>query len=175
MPSMRSTGDCFGNALVESFWCRVQVELLDRCRWRARRELANALLEHLEIFHDQHPMGALGWLTLAEFEDQAAITVAAIPAIRLHWSRDTRASIRPGRSGTLLRLGVLPNAVKAESEEKSTCTDAKDGYCQGGSESVSISRSSGISCSTTSGGISSLQEAHLPDTSTSWGACSTIH
>src|SRR5207248_1012769 len=49
LPSMGSIGDCFDNAVVESFWARMQVELLDRRRWRTRIELANAIFEHLEI------------------------------------------------------------------------------------------------------------------------------
>jgi hypothetical protein len=36
---MGSVGHCFGNALIESFWSRMQVELLDRKRWNTRVEL----------------------------------------------------------------------------------------------------------------------------------------
>ena len=69
LPSMGSVGDCFDNALMEAFWSRVQVELLDRQRWRTRVELANALFEHLEIFHNrQRRHSALGMLTPVEFE-----------------------------------------------------------------------------------------------------------
>ena len=32
VPSMGSIGDCFDNAVIESFWSRLQVELLDRKR-----------------------------------------------------------------------------------------------------------------------------------------------
>ena len=49
VPSMGTVGDCFDNALMESFWARMQVELLDRRRWRTRIELANAIFEYLEI------------------------------------------------------------------------------------------------------------------------------
>ena len=48
---MGSVGDCFDNAVIESFWSRMQVEPLDRRRWRTRVELANAIFEYLEIFH----------------------------------------------------------------------------------------------------------------------------
>ena len=41
---MGSIGDCYDNAVIESFWARMQVELLDRQRWRTRIELANAVL-----------------------------------------------------------------------------------------------------------------------------------
>ena len=53
LPSMGSVGDCFDNAVIESFWSRMQVELLDRQRWRTRVELANAIFEYLEIFHNR--------------------------------------------------------------------------------------------------------------------------
>jgi len=53
VPSMGSVGDCFDNALMESFWARMQVELLNRRRWRTRIELANAIFEYLEIFHNR--------------------------------------------------------------------------------------------------------------------------
>ena len=39
--------------MVESFWSRMQTELLDRRRWKTRIELANAIFDHLEIFHNR--------------------------------------------------------------------------------------------------------------------------
>ncbi len=69
LPSMGSVGDCFDNAMVESFWSRMQVELLDRKRWHTRIELANAIFEYLEIWHNrQRRHTALGMLTPIEFE-----------------------------------------------------------------------------------------------------------
>jgi len=69
MPSMGSVGSCFDNAMIESFWSRMQVELLDRQVWRTRVELANAIFEYLEIFHNrQRRHSALGMLTPVEFE-----------------------------------------------------------------------------------------------------------
>ena len=66
---MGSVGDCYDNAMMESFWSRVQVELLDRRRWRTRLELANALFEYLEVFHNrQRRHSSLGMLTPVEFE-----------------------------------------------------------------------------------------------------------
>jgi transposase InsO family protein len=44
VPSMGSVGACSDNAMIESFWSRMQVELLNRRRWRTRLELANAIL-----------------------------------------------------------------------------------------------------------------------------------
>ncbi len=69
LPSMGSVGDCFDNAVMEAFWSRVQVELLDRKRWSTRVELANAMFEYLEIFHNRKRRhSSLGMLTPVEFE-----------------------------------------------------------------------------------------------------------
>lgn len=69
LPSMGSIGDCYDNAMIESFWARMQVELLNRKRWRTRVELANAIFEYLEIFHNrQRRHSALGMHTPIEYE-----------------------------------------------------------------------------------------------------------
>jgi transposase InsO family protein len=63
VPSMGSIGDCY-DAMIESFCGRVQVELLNRQRWRTRIDLANALFEYLEIFRNRRRRhSALGMLT----------------------------------------------------------------------------------------------------------------
>ncbi len=69
VPSMGTVGDCFDNALMEAFWARLQVELLDRRKWRTRIELANAIFEYLEVFHNrQRRHTALDMLTPIEYE-----------------------------------------------------------------------------------------------------------
>jgi transposase InsO family protein len=78
LPSMGSVGDCFDNAVIESFWSRMQVELLDRKRWSTRVELATAIFEYLEIFHNrQRRHSALGMLTPVEFEARHTNSSAA--------------------------------------------------------------------------------------------------
>jgi len=77
VPSMGSIGDCYDNAMIESFWSRMQVELLDRQTWRTRVELANAIFEYLEIFHNrQRRHSALGMLTPIDFEARQLTVVA---------------------------------------------------------------------------------------------------
>ncbi len=69
LPSMGTVGDCYDNAMMEAFWSRMQVELLDTCRWRTRIELANAIFEYIEIFHNRRRRhSSLGMLTPIEFE-----------------------------------------------------------------------------------------------------------
>ena len=73
LPSMGAVGDCYDNAMIESFWSRMQVELLDRKRWETRVELANAIFEYLEIFHNRKRRhSSLGILTPIEYELQQA-------------------------------------------------------------------------------------------------------
>ncbi len=56
----------------------MQVELIDGKRWRTRVELANAIFEYLEIFHNrQRRQSALGMLTPVEFEAVDQPTTAA--------------------------------------------------------------------------------------------------
>ena len=77
VPSMGSVGDCFDNSMIEAFWSRMQVELLDRQSWRTRIELANAIFEYLEIWHNRRRRhSALGWVSPLEFENQSKIVVA---------------------------------------------------------------------------------------------------
>jgi putative transposase len=53
MPSFGSVGDGLDNAMMESFWSSMQIELLNRKKWKTRVELANAIFEYIEIFHNR--------------------------------------------------------------------------------------------------------------------------
>jgi putative transposase len=81
LSSMGAVGTCFDNALMESFWSRVQVELLDRQVWSTRLELATALFEYLELFHNrQRRHSSLGMLTPMEFEARQTLAVTSTVA-----------------------------------------------------------------------------------------------
>lgn len=67
---MGSVGGCYGNAMIESFWSRMQIELLDQHRWRTRIELANAIFEYMDVWHyRQRRHGSIGMLTPIQFEN----------------------------------------------------------------------------------------------------------
>jgi putative transposase len=69
VPSMGTVGDAFDNAVIESFWARLQTELLNRKKWKTRVELSTALFDYLEIFHNRNRRhSSLGMLTPIEFE-----------------------------------------------------------------------------------------------------------
>jgi putative transposase len=68
-PSMGAVGSAYDNALMESFWARVQVELLNRRRWKTRIELAYAIHDYIELWHNtRRRHSSLGMLTPTEAE-----------------------------------------------------------------------------------------------------------
>jgi putative transposase len=50
--SMGSVGDCYDNAMMESFWGTMQMELLDSRTWETRDRLANAIFEWIECWYN---------------------------------------------------------------------------------------------------------------------------
>jgi putative transposase len=83
VPSMGSVGDCDDNAMIEAFWSRMQVELLDRHRWHTRVELANPIFAYLELFHNRtRRHSSLGRLTRESSSRHSPWH--EFPATRLH-------------------------------------------------------------------------------------------
>lgn len=69
-PSVGAVGAPFDNAMVEAFWARMQVELLNRRRWKTRVELASAIHDYIEIWHNtRRRHSALNMLTPSEYEN----------------------------------------------------------------------------------------------------------
>jgi len=52
LASMGTIGDCYDNAMMESFWGTMQLELLDSTTWETRDELANAIFEWIECWYN---------------------------------------------------------------------------------------------------------------------------
>ena len=50
--SMGTVGDCYDNAMMESAWGTMQLELLDTRIWETREELANAIFEWIECWYN---------------------------------------------------------------------------------------------------------------------------
>ncbi|MFF1613002.1 transposase [Amycolatopsis sp. NPDC058278] len=48
LASMGTVGDCYDNAMMESFWGTLHLELLDSRTWKTRDELANEIFEWIE-------------------------------------------------------------------------------------------------------------------------------
>jgi putative transposase len=68
-PSMGSAGDCFDNAMAESFFATLECELLDRCQFKTRAEARLAVFEYIEGWYNPHRLhSALGYLSPVNFE-----------------------------------------------------------------------------------------------------------
>jgi putative transposase len=68
--SMGTPGDCYDNAPMESFWGSMQIELLNRQKWRTHLELAIAIADYIENFYNpSRRHSSIGYLTPNEFED----------------------------------------------------------------------------------------------------------
>jgi len=77
-PSMGSVGDCYDNALAESFFATLECELLDREVFRTQGAARLAVFDFIEGWYNPHRRhSALGQISPREFE-------------RRHW-----ASIKP--------------------------------------------------------------------------------
>jgi putative transposase len=67
--SMGSVGDCYDNALAESFFATLECELLARTAFRTHAEARTALFDYIEIFyHRQRRHSTLGYLSPEGFE-----------------------------------------------------------------------------------------------------------
>ena len=53
-PSTGSVGDCFDNAMCESFFATLECELLDRRRFRAQAEARMAIFDFIEGWYNPH-------------------------------------------------------------------------------------------------------------------------
>ena len=56
--------------MSDGLWSAMQIELLNRRRWKTRVELANAIFDYIAIFHNrQRRHSALGYRTPTEYEN----------------------------------------------------------------------------------------------------------
>ncbi len=74
--SMSRKGDCWDNAVVESFFGTLKQELVHRCDFETRAEAKAAIFEYIEVFYNRWRRHSyLGYMSPAEFE-AAAVTAA---------------------------------------------------------------------------------------------------
>jgi putative transposase len=70
--SMGSRGDCFDNAVAESFFATLKKELVHRRAWPTRRELTSEVFEYVEAFYNTtRRHSTLGYLSPAQFENDS--------------------------------------------------------------------------------------------------------
>ncbi len=76
-PSMGKKGNCFDNAVLESFFSTLKRELMLDTVFVSRQEGRRQVFEYLEIFYNrQRRHSTLGYQTPVEFEQRANRAVA---------------------------------------------------------------------------------------------------
>jgi len=86
--SMGSRGDCFDNAMAESFFATLECELLDRQIFRTRDEARSAIFDFIEAYynterrHSSLRLPGLGMLSPAKFERRWWMAQEAAPVTK---------------------------------------------------------------------------------------------
>jgi putative transposase len=76
--SMSRKGNCWDNAVAESFFATLKTELVYRKRWTSRLELRSAVFEYIEVFYNRQRLhSSLAYKTPAEVENDYALAQAA--------------------------------------------------------------------------------------------------
>ncbi len=72
-PSMGSIGDCYDNALCESFFATLECELLDRYKFRSRDQAGRAVFEFIEGWYNPHRRhSSIGYASPVRYEMEHA-------------------------------------------------------------------------------------------------------
>lgn len=69
--SMSRKGDCWDNAVIESFNATIKTELIHRTRWTTREETRAAIYEYIETWYNAKRLhSTLGYVSPLAFEEQ---------------------------------------------------------------------------------------------------------
>ena len=72
LPSMSRRGNPYDNAVAESFFRTLKVELIYRRRFRTRTEAKAAIVEYIELVYNRRRLhSSLGYLSPVEYEEKA--------------------------------------------------------------------------------------------------------
>jgi putative transposase len=70
-PSMGSVGDCFDNAMAESFFASLECECLEKHRFKTKADAERAIFQYIEGFYNPHRLhSSLGYVSPINFERQ---------------------------------------------------------------------------------------------------------
>jgi putative transposase len=76
--SMSRKGNCWDNAVAESFFATLKKELVHRRSWPDRTTLRNALFDYIEVFYNRRRLhSTIGYKTPAQLESDYALGNAA--------------------------------------------------------------------------------------------------
>jgi putative transposase len=76
--SLGSVGDCYDNAITESFFATLECELLEESTFRTHAEARMAIFDFVEGFYNRRRRhSSLGYLSPVDYENQAKVCYAA--------------------------------------------------------------------------------------------------
>ena len=75
--SVGRTGVCFDNAMAESFWSTLKIEIYDRKKWRTRDEVRKAVARWIEIVYNRRRRhSSIGMISPVDFENRIGLTTS---------------------------------------------------------------------------------------------------
>ena len=67
--SMSGQGDCYDNAMMESFWATLKTELVHHQNYASREQAKQSIFEYVEVFYNRQRLhSSLGYLSPESFE-----------------------------------------------------------------------------------------------------------
>lgn len=73
VPSMSRKGNCYDNAVMESFFHTLKVELVHRENYRTQLQATNDLFEYVEIYYNRKRRhSSLNYMTPSEYDEHAS-------------------------------------------------------------------------------------------------------
>ena len=75
---MSRKGNCWDNAVAESFFATIKKELIHRCHYKTRREAAESIFEYIKIIYNRvRKHSKLGYTSLAQYRRNNIVTATA--------------------------------------------------------------------------------------------------
>jgi transposase InsO family protein len=72
--SMSRKGDCWDNAVAESFFASLEWELIEESDWHTHEEARRAVFDYIEVWYNRQRLhSSLDYKSPAEYEDQLAL------------------------------------------------------------------------------------------------------
>ena len=77
--SMSRPGNCWDNAVVESFFASLKTELIHRRRFQTRQEAQTAIFSYIETFYNRRRRhSTLGYRSPLEFEQETTLVTEGV-------------------------------------------------------------------------------------------------
>ena len=112
-PSMGSVGDCYDNALCESFFASLECELLDRRSFQTHAEARMAVFQYIEGWYNTHRRhSSIGYYAPIAFERRYTSSIQHVEPLTVHQIGATPDSVYPENAfsdlpGRCLAVGKL--------------------------------------------------------------------